>query len=148
MTISDCAHQSFTMILSRRDKLFIALAAAFRSEEIIIAATQAVWIIAADFGTRFIDCTAPRFGIEKLADLFEYMILSLAQHAVAVSDFCISRFGLFVTDLEVFRQTMYVASRGFDSIVAATIGWTLLAIEEHTQLFGFLLWVSVFAGTH
>jgi len=122
--------------------------APLEGKKIVIAAAQAVGIRAADFGPRIIDSAIARYGVEELTDLLEYVVLFMAKHPVAIGDLCITHFGLLVSYAEMSSHPLYILARGFDSIIAATVSWTLRAIEQHSQFAISGIGISVFDGTH
>jgi hypothetical protein len=80
----------------RRNELLVALAAALGCEKIIIAATKAVRIFAANPGPRIVDGAAALLRVEEHANFIVYVVRLLPEHAVAVSDFGVPRFGRLV----------------------------------------------------
>jgi hypothetical protein len=113
----------------RRDEFIIALAAALRSEKVIITAAQAVRIFATDCGPRMIDCAASLFGIQKLADPFEDVIFLMAKHAVAESNLGVTFFGILIGNAEMFGYTKQVCFRDLYSIIATAVCRALRTVE-------------------
>lgn len=68
------------------NELGIILPSSFGRQEIVVAASKTVGILSANCRARFIDRASARFGIEKLADLLEDVILFMTKHAAAKGD--------------------------------------------------------------
>src|SRR6185436_6014140 len=132
----------------RRDKLFVVLSATFRNEEVIVAAAQALRIAAADAGPGFVYSAAARLGVEKLTDRLEDVVRLMAKHSISIGYFGESLLGPFVRQPEMSRQPSNVRAGYFNSIVAATIGWALRAVEQHTQRAPIVFWFTVFDRAH
>jgi hypothetical protein len=115
------------------DKVIVALPAAFCREEVVIGATHVVRVFPADLRPRFIDGAAAFALVKELAYAFEYVVFSVTQNAVTPGDFGIFFFGVFVGQLEVFRQSQQILFGHFDAVIAATIAGTFRAVEEYPQ---------------
>jgi hypothetical protein len=116
-----------------RYELLVALPSPLGSKKIIVTAAQAVGILSADRGARVIDTTATCFGIKKLTDCFEDVVLLMAKDAAGGRILGVSLFRLVVRDAEVTRDPQDVPLRNLDSFVAAAIRRTLRAVEQHSQ---------------
>lgn len=73
-------------ISSAGNELGIILPTSFGRQEIVVAAAKTIGILSANRRARFINRASARFGIEKLADLLEDVILLMAKHAAAKGD--------------------------------------------------------------
>ena len=134
--------------LSGRDKLRVVLATPFGREKIIVAATQAIGILPANRGARFIDRAATRLCVEKLADFFEDVVLLMAKNGAVNRRLCVTPFRLLVRNAKVLCNSKKVAPGYIYSIIAATIGRALRAIEQHPQRTGVLFDLTVSYNAH
>jgi len=77
MTNRKVARQALNMALGRRNEGFIALMFPFKLDEVEVAAGVAIWVVAADLRTPFINRTAPFALVEEHAHRFVNGILSM-----------------------------------------------------------------------
>lgn len=120
-------------MLGARYELLVALPSPLGSKKIIVTAAQAVGIFPADRGACVINTTATCFGIEKLTDCFEDVVLLMAKYAAGGGILDVSLFCPVIRDAEVTRDSQDVPLRNLDSFVAAAIRRTLRAVEQHSQ---------------
>ena len=104
----------------------------FKLDEIEVTACVAVWIVAADLRTPFVNRTAPFTLIEEHAHRLKNGIFAVSQHAYGFA-FVRHLFGEFVAryvhrKCVMLRQSGDVAWLGFDVVVATAVAGTLAAV--------------------
>ena len=113
------------------NELVIALAPPFGRQKVIVAASKAIRITAANRGTGFIDRALPLFRVEKDASCFEYVIPSVLQDSITRDSLCVLSLGILVRDSKMRRKPRNVSPSNIDSIISAAVRGTLAAVVEH-----------------
>ncbi len=100
------------------DEALIVLMSALPDEEIVIAATRRLRIVATDFRTIFVDCAATLGGVQKLANAFVDGVLAVAQNAAITFDHLgETLLGLLEAEAEAFGQALDVAASDDDVFI-------------------------------
>jgi hypothetical protein len=102
----------------QRDEALVILMSALPDEEIVIAATRCLRVMATDFRTIFVDGAATFSGVQKLANAFVDSVLAVAQNAAITFDHLgEALLGLLEAEGKAFGQALDVAASDDDVFV-------------------------------
>src|SRR5258706_521482 len=117
------------------DVLLVALLGALEPEEVVVAATRAVGILAAHARARLVHGATALFLVEEHAGGLEYLVLAMAQHAHRLFrvGLGVALLGHLVAHAEMAREPVDVAGRDLDLVVRAAVRGTLRARVAHAN---------------
>src|SRR6185295_1419486 len=115
-------------------------------QEVVVATTPRLWVVAADRRPRVVDGALSCRLIKKSAHGFVDVILADSKHpALDASDFGVALFGLFVRQAKMLCDSNQVPFADIEKIVAAAIGRALRAVVQYVQTSAILAAVTVSA---